>query len=211
MAKSYEDLTDLHFDVLREIGNIGTGNAATSLGMMLGEDVDIMLPKVRLIDFSESIQALGGAENISVGVLVKFSGEASGMIMYLIRLEDAKSIADILLGNESSEAGDEPANDLSELARSAIQEIGNILSSSYIMAISSLTGLSIDISVPYIAIDMSGAILSVPMIEFGTLGDKVLFIEEAFHTKDRKLDGSVIIFMEMDSLKIMMEKLGIEL
>lgn len=205
MVTSYEELSDMHLDVLREIGNIGAGNAATSLGMMLNEAVEIKLPKVKITDFDTAIQSLGGAEALTVGVLVNFKGEANGMIMFLLALEDAKGITEILVGQEEDEE-----NSLSEMKLSAIQEIGNILSSAYITSISTLTGMTIDISIPYIAIDMVGAILSLPMIEFGAVGDKVMFIEESFYTKNEKLDGNVIMFCEIDSLKAIMEKLGID-
>lgn len=206
MARNYEELNDLHIDVLREIGNIGAGNAATSLGMMLNETVDIKLPTVRIVDFDTTVASMGGPEALTVGVLVNFTGEVKGMIMFLLALEDAKNITEILVGKE-----EDPDNGLSDMKLSAIQEIGNILSAAYINSISTLTGLVIDISVPQIAVDMAGAILSLPMIEFGTVGDKVMFIEEGFYNEHRELDGNVIMFTEMESLGIIMERLGIEL
>ena len=174
MLNNYDELTDMQLDVLREIGNIGAGNAATALATILDEKVEISLPKVRITDFDTAVNALGGAETMTVGVLVNFDGEAHGMIMFLLNMDDAKAIMSILIQE------DEESNDgqLSELKLSAIKEIGNILGSSYINSISTMTGLRIHISIPYIAIDMAGALMSVPIIEFGSVGDKVMFIEE---------------------------------
>jgi chemotaxis protein CheC len=93
---------------------------------------------------------------------------------------------------------------------SAIKEIGNILGSAYINSIALLTGLQIDLSVPYIAIDMAGALLSVPVIEFGAVGDKVMFIEEGFFTDGKQLDSNVIMFAEVDTLQRIMGRLGLE-
>jgi chemotaxis protein CheC len=205
LIKNYEELNDVHIDVLREIGNIGAGNAATSLGMILNAEVGIQLPKVQITDFDTAVNALGGAEAMTVGVLVNFFGEANGMIMFLLGMEDAQNITSILVQEDDS--GEEG---LSEMKLSAIKEIGNILGSSYVNSIALLTGLQIDLSVPYIAIDMAGAILSVPIIEFGAIGDKVMFIEEGFYTDGRELNSDVIMFAEVDTLQSIMRRLGLE-
>lgn len=207
MFNNYEELNDTHIDVLREIGNIGAGNAATSLASILNEQVEIAIPIVRITDFDTAIRAVGGAESMKVGVLLNFSGEANGMIMFLLNVEDSKKISGILLqgfGNEGT-----PDNEVSEMELSAIQEIGNILGASYLGSISSLTGLDVVLSVPYIAIDMAGALMSVPIIEFGAIGDKLMFIEESFLGTENNLKSNVIMFAEIDTLKIIMEKLGI--
>jgi chemotaxis protein CheC len=203
LLENYEQLNDAQIDVLKEIGNIGAGNAATALSLLLNEKVSISLPKVRLTDFDTAISALGGTEAMTVGVLVNFSGEANGIIMFLLDMEDAKSITNILVQEDGHE------DELNELKLSAIQEIGNILGSSYINSISALTGLSIGISIPYTAIDMAGALMSVPIIEFGAVGDKVMFIEENFSSDTHSLISHIVMFAEIDTLKTMMERLGI--
>lgn len=207
MLNNYDELNDIQLDVLREIGNIGAGNAATALATILDEKVEITLPKVRITDFNTAVNALGGAETMTVGVLVNFDGEARGMVMFLLNMEDAKAIMSILIQEDDEEDPDGP---LSELKLSAIKEIGNILGSSYINSISTLTGLNIRISIPYIAIDMAGALMSVPIIEFGSVGDKVMFVEECFMAEEDKLSSNIILFAEIETLKIIMERLGLE-
>jgi chemotaxis protein CheC len=205
VISNYEELNDTHIDVLKEIGNIGAGNAATSLGMILNAEVGINIPTVRITDFDTALNAMGGAEAMTVGVLLNFSGEANGMIMFLLGMNDAQNITSILVQDDTpSEEG------LSDMKLSAIQEIGNILGSAYVNSIALLTGLQIDLSVPYIAIDMAGAILSVPIIEFGAVGDKVMFIEEGFFTNEQQLNSNVIMFAEVDTLQRIMGRLGIE-
>lgn len=209
MLKNYEELNDMHIDVLREIGNIGAGNAATALATILDEKVEISLPIVKITDFDTAVRALGGAESMTVGVLVNFFGEANGMIMFLLKMEDAKTILSILLRDFEEESDDE--DEISELKLSAIREIGNILGSSYINSIATLTGLQINLSVPYIAIDMAGALMSVPIIEFGAVGDKIMFIEEIFSGSENDLKSNVIMFAQIDTLKLIMERLGLEI
>lgn len=211
MLKNYDELSEMHIDVLREIGNIGAGNAATALATLLDATVDITLPIVRVADFDTAINAIGGVESMKVGVLVNFSGEANGMIMFLLNMEDAKNITDILIPTEDDSETEEDREELTELQLSAIKEIGNILSSSYINSISMLTGLSISLSIPYIAIDMAGALMSVPIIEFGSIGDSVMYIEESFMGDTNHLKSHIIMFAEIDTLKIIMERLGLDI
>jgi chemotaxis protein CheC len=205
LFENYDELNEIQIDMLREIGNIGAGNAATALATILDEKVDMSVPSVRITGFDEAVQSLGGAETMTVAVLVSFSGDANGMIMFLLNMEDAKCIMDILIGEDDSE------NELSEMKISGIKEIGNILSSSYVNAISALTGLTIEVSVPYVAIDMVGALMSVPIIEFGAVGDKLMFIEENFLGERNALKSNMIMFAEINTLKIIMQKLGLEI
>jgi chemotaxis protein CheC len=193
----------MQIDVLREIGNIGAGNAATSLGMLLNDNVNIKLPEVSITDFNTAMDAVGGPEVMTVGVLLTYHGEANGMIMFLLDMEDAKNITDILVCEGNEEEG------LSEMKLSAIKEIGNILGSAYVNSIAQITGLNIEISVPYVAIDMAGALLSVPIVEFGAIGDKVLFINEGFYSSCYELASEVIMFAEVETLETIMERLGL--
>jgi len=101
--------------------------------------------------------------------------------------------------------------DLDDMDRSAICEIGNILAGSYVNAIGTLSGLEIDISVPSLAVDMAGAILSVPAVQYATLGDKVLFIDDNFRLASGDIKSNMILIPEMDSLTTLLGKLGIEI
>ena len=205
LFENYDELNEMQIDMLREIGNIGAGNAATALATILDEKVDMSVPSVRITGFDEAVENLGGAESLTVAVLVNFGGDANGMIMFLLNVEDAKSIMDILVGEDDGEEG------LSEMKISGIKEIGNILASSYVNAISALTGLTIEVSVPYVAIDMVGALMSVPIIEFGAIGDKLMFIEENFEGETNDLKSNMIMFAEINTLKTIMQKLGLEI
>ena len=205
MFENYDELNEMQIDMLREIGNIGAGNAATALATILDEKVDMSVPSVRITGFDEAVENLGGAESLTVAVLVNFGGDANGMIMFLLNVEDAKSIMDILVGEDDGEEG------LSEIKISGIKEIGNILASSYVNAISALTGLTIEVSVPYVAIDMVGALMIVPIIEFGAIGDKLMFIEENFEGETNDLKSNMIMFAEINTLKTIMQKLGLEI
>ena len=204
--KNLDDLNDMHIDVLTEIGNIGSGSAATALSSMLSDEIDLTVPKVKLLKFSDTTEFLGGAEKIVIGLMLSFSGEISGFIMYILQKEFAQSIISKFYGKEI-----DSLLDMDEMDKSAICEIGNIMAGSYVNALSALTGLTIDLSVPSICVDMAGAILSVPAIEYATLGDKVLFINDNFKLADSSFKSNMILIPEMDSLDILFGKLGIEI
>ena len=204
MNQSYDDLSDLHMDVLKEIGNIGAGNAATSLSMMLNQPIDMTLPKVNLVEFNNVADRVGGAEALTYGVMLNLEGEINGMIMFLLNKDFAHLVLNILMGGAF-----DSFEDMDEIALSAIKEVGNILAAAYVNSISELTGLFINITVPEVAIDMAGALLSVPIIRFGAVGDKVLFIEENFRSAAESIMSHVILFAEMDSLNLMLRKLGL--
>ena len=92
---------------------------------------------------------------------------------------------------------------------SALQEIGNIITGAYLSSLSNLTQMSINASIPYIAIDMAGAILSVPAIEFGKIGDKALLIQTEFGEKDTQVNGFFILIPTLDSYNAILTSLGL--
>ena len=200
-----DDLSSMHLDVLKEIGNIGSGNAATSLAEMLNIMVDITVPNVKLLEFNDAVEFLGGPENIVIGMLVRLSGDISGMMLYVIQEAFAANLSKSILGKDSFSI-----MELDEMDSSLISEVGNIMSASYVNAIASLSGMFIDISVPSLCVDMAGAILSVPAIEFSQIGDKVLFIDDSFVMGDNEVRSNMILVPELDSLNKLFGTLGIQ-
>lgn len=200
------DLNDVHIDVLREIGNIGSGSAATALSGLLGSEVDISVPSVKCLDFSDTINFMGGAEELVIGLLLNFTGEISGLIMYILKTEFAQTVLNAFYSKQL-----EDLTQMDEMDRSAICEVGNIMAGSYVNALSGLTGMSIDITVPSLCIDYAGAILSVPAVQYASLGDKVLFIDDNFKVSEGKsIKSNMIMVPDLDSLQTLFGKLGIE-
>lgn len=200
------NFNDIHFDVLKEIGNIGAGNSATALSMMLGTSIGMDVPRVRTVSFDQAVEELGGPERVCLGTLITLKGDISGMIMFIMEHRFTYKILNILMGREF-----ESFEELGEMDFSAICEIGNIMAAAYVNALATMTGLMIDISPPSLTVDMLGSIMSVPTIEFGKVGDQLLYIEEVFDNHNEKVKSSIILIPEMDSLTKMMGCLGIEI
>ena len=203
MAKiDLNNMEGVYFDVLREIGNIGAGNATTALATMIGTKVDMRVPKVGLMEFKESGAEMGGEETIMAGIYQQIRGDISGSIMFLLEEKSARVLVSKLMGVESNSS--EPFN---EMEISALQEIGNIITGSYLSSLSTLTNMTIDASVPSLCIDMCEAILSVPAIEFAELGDKMLLIKTEF-SDDVKLEGYFILVPDLTSYEKILTSLG---
>ncbi len=178
-------------DVLKEVANIGTGNAATSLSKMIGATIRMTVPEVNMQDFNQLAYAINGPENIVIAVLVYITGDISGMVMYVMEEESACTLVDLMMHKKVADL-----QSFDEMDVSLITEVGNILCSSYLSALSTLLNLKIRPSVPSPSIDMAAAVLSVPAIEFGKIGDKVLFIKSNFGA-EQKVPGYFILVPEV--------------
>ncbi len=194
--------SEQYFDVLKELGNIGAGNATTALAQMIQCKVDMKVPQVRLLDFQEVGQAMGGEEQIMAGVYLLVEGDITGSMMFLLEEKAAHTLVAKLMQMPENQEGP-----FSEMELSALKEIGNIIVGSYLNSLSVLTNMMIVPSVPDLSIDMAGAILSVPAIEFGELGDKILLIQTQF-TDDVSLDGYFILIPDLESYDKILTAIG---
>lgn len=206
MIDKLKQLNDIHIDVLKEIGNIASGNAATSLSSMLDAKIDMAVPKVRVIDIESAGTMLGGAESVKVGILAKFDGDIEGLMMFLIEEKLTSQIVHSLLGQDMTFS-----SNITEMEMSVISEIGNILIASYVNAISSLTGMFINISVPSVAIDMVGALLSVPALELSPASEDIIFVEGVLLDIDQSVSSNILLVPTIESLNILLSRLGIEI
>ena len=198
-----EEMSDEYFDVLKELGNIGAGNATTALSQMMQCKVDMSVPQVKLMEFKELGQLMGGEEIIMAGIYLAIEGDVAGSIMFLLEKQAARHLVNKLMG--TSVEGEE----FSDMEFSALKEVGNIITAAYLNSLASLTNLKLQPSVPDLTVDMAGAILSVPAIEFGTLGDKMLLIQTQFFD-DMVLDGYFILVPNLDSYGKILSALGLE-
>lgn len=205
---SMDELDPVQIDVLKEIGNIGHGNAATALSQMLGRPIDIDVPDVRLLDMGETVEYLGGPENMILGMIIELGGDVCGMMLYALQESFAAEMISAVFGRKP-----DSLTDLDEMELSFIKEIGNILAGSYVNALSALTGLTTNISVPTVTVDMAGAILSVPAVEFARQGSKVLFIDDRFKLAggDGEIKSNMILIPELSSLERIFGQLGVDM
>lgn len=200
-----EQVTTTYLDVLTEIGNIGAGNAMTALSQMLQCKVDMQVPQVRLLGFSEVGETVGGEEQIMAAVLLAVEGDITGSMMFMVQEESARHLIHKFTMGMLPEG-----SEFEEMGMSAMQEVGNIITGAYLNSLSSLTGLVVYPSPPAVTIDMAGALLSVPVIQFGLYGDQLLLIQSQFFD-EMKLDGYFILVPDLTSYGKILRALGLPL
>ena len=204
MIKAFDELSSLEIDTLREIGSIGTGNAATALSQMIGKEVRITLPEVRIMGYNEAIEWIGGPEQVTAGVLVGMSGQMSGVMLSVQKLGFINLVLEQMLGHPI-----EDYHQLDELGKSTLVEVGNIMISTFINALSGLSNISVNLTVPAFAVDMQGAILSVPMAAYGGMSDYLMTIGGNFVCEEEQVPCRLLLSPDLGSLNFLLKKLGV--
>jgi chemotaxis protein CheC len=205
MAITMQNLTEVYLDALREVGNIGAGNAMTALATMIDCRVDMSVPRVGIVSLNQFTQMAGGSETLAVGVYMPVTGDAPGHVAFLLPERSACRLVDQLMGRQVGETAS-----LDEVERSALMEVGNILASSYLVAICELTGLNLYASPPALAIDMTAAILSSIASAFAPDDDQTLTIVTQIQEDFGTVEGFFIFVPEPGSLSVMLHALQME-
>ena len=203
--QKYEEMNEMELDIIKEIGSIGNGNAATALSGLLSAEVKMPLPKVEVLEFNEALSHVGDPEDVVAGILVEMSGEIQGIMLFILSQEFADEILRRAIGKPETDF-----LEMSGIEASVLTEIGNIMISSYISALASLTNVNISLSVPQMTVNMLGGILSLPMAMMGLNSDRIMMITGKFKIEDKELDSDMLLLPDVKSLNVLMRKLGVE-
>ncbi|BCZ48643.1 CheY-P-specific phosphatase CheC [Clostridium gelidum] len=196
----YSNLSALQLDALKEVSNIGAGNAATALSMMIGRKVDMTVPAVNIIKLDDIVQENGEVE--VAGTVVRVLGDIAGNILLVFEKSTAENVIEKLVGSRQSPE--------SEMGSSVLCEIANIISASYMNAIAQLTNLAIAPSVPATSYDMLGAILTTTFIESNQYDEYILDIETVFLDETEENIGGHFYYIPMPgSLEKILKSIGI--
>lgn len=203
--QKYEDMNSMELDIIKEIGSIGSGNAATALSSMLSTKVSMNIPNVSVVGFNEAVTLVGEPEETVAAVLVEMSKDINGIMLFIMKEEFAGEVLKRMTGIEENNF-----MEMSEMGCSALAEIGNIMISSYVNALSELAGVEIALSVPQISVNMLGGVLSLPMAVFGLSSDRILMIKGKFIMNQKEVTGNMLLLPDVESLNVLMKKLGME-
>lgn len=201
--RSYQNITDEEMDMLREAGNIASGNAMTSLSTLIDSTLDMSVARVRIENIQQLPYVLGNAEEVIAGMIINVYGDMNAMLLLAFETDSALAIVNRMLGKNLTDL-----NELGELEHSALCETGNILAGTYLCALNTFTGLNLDVSTPQMAIDMAGAIMSYPAIEFVYNDNSMLFIQTAFEDVHGYLNGNYILILDNASYNRVIDSLG---
>lgn len=202
----FKPFAELQMDVLKEVGNIGAGHAATALSKLLDKPVDMMVPKVRMVPFEEIAESVGGIEQVVVAIFLRVDGETPGNMFFILTQESAKRLLSGIVGIEV-----ESEDSYTEMELSALNEIGNILAGSYLTSLADFTNLNMQPTVPSLAIDMAGAILTYGLLQYGEMGDHALLIDTAFLEGKDKVEGHFFLIPDPESFDKIFAALGVPL
>lgn len=191
-----------NLDILREAGNIGAGNAVTALSELLHKPVDMSIAEVRIKGINELSSVLGKEEDYIAAMLIEVEGDINGMLILALETQSAHELVGRLLGKQTNK------EDFDELDASVLCETGNILAGSYLSALSTLTNMYLNASVPQMAMDMAGAILSYPAIQFVQDDNTMMFIETMFTDQEKLLNGIYLLILDDTSLNKIIDALG---
>lgn len=196
---SSNGLDDLTADALREFGNIGAGHAATALSVLLDGRVTMSVSDARLCPFDEIISVVGGDMTSVAAVFIQIQGEIPGNMFVLLTLPSVDQLLNRLLGTA------ETRNDYTDLELSAIAEVGNILSGAYVTAISDLCGISLNQSVPSVAIDMASAVLDIGLMMSGNEDNEAILISTSLGHGDHVIDGHFFLLPDFDGMETLLK------
>lgn len=208
---TYEQLSLIQLDALKEIGNIGAGNAATSMSKLIQKKVDMVVPSIDIVAFDEVMEMVGGADNLIVSILFEIQGEAPGMVYLLFSVEEAESLVKQMTRNDDISLFS--AEEDNEIAFSALGEAGNILAGSYLSALSDFTNINMQPSVPHISVDMAGAILTVGLLQVSEVTDYAIIINTKINdeaTNHHGVNGQLLLLPSPESFTNIFQALGIQ-
>ncbi|HEY0826976.1 MAG TPA: chemotaxis protein CheC [Bacilli bacterium] len=197
-------LAEFQLDVLKEVGNIGAGHAATALSKLLDKPVEMQIPKVSMLPFEEIADSIGGSERIVIAIFLRVEGDAPGNLFFILSQDSANKLLENMVGLHIDTDGS-----YTEMELSALSEIGNILAGSYLSSLADLTNLNLSPTVPSLAIDMAGAVLSYGLIQFGQMGDHALLIDTKFLEGDHEVEGRFFLIPDPESFSKIFSSLGV--
>lgn len=206
----YRDLSTTQLDVLREVGNIGAGNAVTALSQLLNRKIEMAIPSVNVVSFDEMMELIGGPDEIVVAILFRIYGDAPSNVFFVLSVEEAELLIRSMTKNPTYGFNEEIGKE--SIESSVLEEVGNIVTGSYISALSDFTNLHLQPSVPHLGIDMAAAVLTYGLIDISQASDYAIVIDSKVNSQgtSNMLKGNFFLLPNPDSLQIIFQALGIE-
>lgn len=200
------DLKELQFDALKEVANIGAGHAATALSQMTNKKIMISVPEVTVTPLEEVPDVLGDPEEVVAAVLMHMMGDLTGRTLLLFPEPSAYALCDILLRRAPG-----TTTEFGVMEQSGIKEVGNILSSAYLNALSDFMGMMLVPSVPSLVVDLSAAVLTSTYLNFGSERDFVFCVESEFQFEGdtSNLKGHFLLLPDLASLRAIFDAIRV--
>lgn len=192
--------TELELDVLKEVMNIGGGNAATSISSLVSRPIDMKVPEVKILSYQDLYEQIMHEDEIVYATAIQILGEIEGVFLFVLNEESADKITTFMLGY--------PEENM-EIKQSAIQELTNIIANSFLGAIGQMLNRQLTTSVPMLQTDYFGAVISSLYMALNQFDDQVMIIRNEFFYDKEKLDASLFFIPRDGGIKKIFKALGI--
>ena len=202
---AYDNLNDIQLDVMREIGNIGAGNACTALSVLLGTTVDMSVPSIHLIGSDAAAELLKDS-GLCMGICVEVTDDLNGMMINIVSCDFAKRIINTFYPKEI-----DSVEQLDEMDSSVLNEMANITSGAYANSLATLTSMLVNIGTPKQVVGTVDELMKMPAKQFMSPGEKLVVIDEEFLIGDERISSNMILALESDSLVKLFGKLGVQI
>ncbi len=198
----HEFISEEQQDLLKELANIGVGNAVTALSSMLEDQkINMEVPEVKVAPLQDVPDSFGNPENLVAATYCEAECPVMGLVLVLVLpFEAAQAMVEKILPDNGS--------DNNEMAQSLLMELGNIITGSYLSALSFMTGLTFQASPPKLGIDMAGAVMGTVIAETKTVDDQLILLKTELNVEQDGIDGSVLILPDSGSLQTLFKHLG---
>jgi len=196
MKTSY---SELQLDALRELANIGSGTAATALSAMLGQPIDVSVPAALALPLADAVDAAGPPDAPVTAVLLPIYGDFDAIVLLIFPPADASLLCGLLGVDADSEVG-----------LSALSEIGNILGSAYVGALSTMTGLALEPRPPETVSDMLGAIVSSVLATGAEATDIALMLDSDLTVEGTECSLSFMLVPNRAGVSEVLHRLGLD-
>lgn len=193
--------TSFQLDALKEIMNIGGGQAATTISQMVGSVIKMRVPEVDILSYDNLYQQVMADNQEVYAVLSSISGQLNGAMLFVITDPAAQKIASLMMGTDQ-QVGE-------EVKVSAVSELTNIVSSSFLTTIGGLLGKALKPEVPLSLFDLFGAIISSAYMEYEQFNDEIMVIRNEFSYDSSYLEASLYFIPEVGVIDRIVKSLGV--
>lgn len=201
---AYENINNIQLDAMREIGNIGAGNACTALSVLMGTAIDMSVPSIRLVDKESAVEYFGGEDKVVLGLIVYITDDLSGMMVHVVQKEFAERIINTFYPKQIDDT-----MVLDEMDASVLNEMANITSGAYANSLASLTGFFVNIGTPSQKPGKLVDVMMLPIDEFVMPGEKLLIVDEVFTIDAEHLTSNMVLALDKQSMSKLFDKLGV--
>lgn len=198
---SREMYTLMEMDALKEVANVGGGNAATAISILVSKTIHMDVPQLEILNYDEVYKDIMGEDEMVMAGAMRIMGDGEGSFLFVVKCEDAHKIFEMMMNGDYEMTP--------ELTYSAFSEFVNILGSSYLNAVARLLDVTLISSVPAVTEDMFGAVLSTSYIMSEQYDEHVMIIKNEFTFNNLKIDSSLYFIPRPGVLDQLIQKIGL--